>query len=676
MSFNTFKLAVAKQFSKMAQGPLFVTDVSGDELWETYLSSFPDGSNPIYRTRTEHDCSCCRQFIKNIGKVVTINNGTLSSIWDIEDAGIDPAYAVVAAAMSARVKSAKVSNVYRHYERSVGTDKNFEQLVDGQKAWEHFYVTLPRTIVVDKHKIPSLQGKLDESHAVLVRSLLTISMNSIDTVLELIAQNSLYRGHEHVHLLESFKKCKQEALKSTHDLELFAWEYVAENASNGSSAVCGMRNTVIGTLLVDLSKGEELGQAVSSFEAKVAPTNYKRPTALVTPAMVAAAKKKIEELGLIGSLSRRYATIDDIKINDIVFASREARKTIEKDVFDTLAVKAAPLKNFDKVEDVTIEKFLSDILPNASSVEVMVKNTQVGNLMSLVAPVDPTAPSMFKWGNAFSWSYQGDVADSMKERVKKAGGNVEGELCCRLAWDYNDDLDFHMVEPAGNQVYFALRRQLSPNGGMLDVDANGVDGIVPDPVENIFYRSISSMRDGDYELNVNNYRARQGGVGFQVEIDLNGAVTPLEYDKRLRTNEKVAVATITKRGSHVTVKPELPEANRSKQVWGIATQTFVPVKVIMLSPNHWESSGSGVGNKHYLFILEGCKNDGTARGFYNEFLKPELDQHRKVIEMVGSKMKTEESEQQLSGVGFSSTQKGSLTCRVSGSFNRVINITF
>lgn len=74
MQFSSFKQAVAKQFSKMAQGPLFVTDVSGDELWETYLSSFPDGSNPIYRTRTEHDCSCCRQFIKNIGKAVAIKD--------------------------------------------------------------------------------------------------------------------------------------------------------------------------------------------------------------------------------------------------------------------------------------------------------------------------------------------------------------------------------------------------------------------------------------------------------------------------------------------------------------------------------------------------------------------------------------------------------------------------
>lgn len=64
------------------------------------------------------------------------------------------------------------------------------------------------------------------------------------------------------------------------------------------------------------------------------------------------------------------------------------------------------------------------------------------------------------------------------------------------------------------------------------------------------------------------------------------------------------------------------------------------------------------------------------RGFYNEFLRSDLDQHRKVIEMVGARMKNEESERQLSGLGFSSTQRNSLLCRVSGSFARIIKILF
>ena len=80
MNFNVFKSAVATQFAKMAKSPLFVTDTTGDDLWATYLAAFPEGTNPIYRERTEHDCSCCRQFIRNIGNVVTIQDGKLVSI--------------------------------------------------------------------------------------------------------------------------------------------------------------------------------------------------------------------------------------------------------------------------------------------------------------------------------------------------------------------------------------------------------------------------------------------------------------------------------------------------------------------------------------------------------------------------------------------------------------------
>ena len=58
------------------------------------------------------------------------------------------------------------------------------------------------------------------------------------------------------------------------------------------------------------------------------------------------------------------------------------------------------------------------------------------------------------------------------------------------------------------------------------------------------------------------------------------------------------------------------------------------------------------------------------------FLVEDLSQHRKVIEMVGSKMKTDLSDRQLSGLGFSSTQRNSLLCRVKGSFSRVIKILF
>jgi hypothetical protein len=94
----------------------------------------------------------------------------------------------------------------------------------------------------------------------------------------------------------------------------------------------------------------------------------------------------------------------------------------------------------------------------------------------------------------------------------------------------------------------------------------------------------------------------------------------------------------------------------------------------MNSPNYWD--GNGIGNKHYFFMIDGCVNDGSARGFYNEFLKQELDQHRKVFEVVGGKLKIENTNNQLSGLGFSTTKRDSVLCRITGKFTRLIKIVF
>lgn len=60
MEFRHIKDAVAVQFGKMAKHELFCTGVEKDDLGATYLASFPAGTNPLFRKRTEHDCSCCQ----------------------------------------------------------------------------------------------------------------------------------------------------------------------------------------------------------------------------------------------------------------------------------------------------------------------------------------------------------------------------------------------------------------------------------------------------------------------------------------------------------------------------------------------------------------------------------------------------------------------------------------
>ena len=668
MMFKQFNVAVGKQFQSMITTGLYRANVDKDKLWETYLSSFPKGSNPIYKTRTEHDCSCCRHFVRTMGAVVTIVGNELVTIWD---GAVGGAYQAVSGAMAELVRGAGVENIFLHNERTAGTAASRQLLEDKTvKTWDHFFLNLPKEVVTKGEDIGPKLNEARTTHDVMLRGLEDITAESVDEVLELIAQNSLYRGEENTFALNGFRALQREfcGLRTKREKDLFAWLRIKEAAS-----VSRIRNTAIGTLLTDLSNGVDLDAAVASFESKVAPMNYKRPTALITKAMIKKAQEKIEEIGFATALERRYATLEDITVNNILFADRQTRKAMN--VFDRLAGGVAEdPKKLAKVEEIGVEDFLTKILPGAASLEIMVENRHSANLVSLVAPVDPTAPTMFKWPNNFSWSYTGDLADSIKERVKRAGGRIDAYLRCSLSWFNFDDLDLHLIEPGDNEIYYA--NKVSRSGGQLDVDMHAGHGTTRGAVENIFYPQRSQMAEGTYTLFVHNFCRRETvDVGFDAEIESEGTLHSFSHVKAVPDQERITVAKF--RYSHrngVEIVRSLPPAQSSKTVWNIQTHTFRKVNVVMLSPNCWD--GRAVGNRHYFFMLDGCRNEGVARGFYNEFLTESLSPHRKVFEAVGAKMKTEESDRQLSGLGFSSTQRNHLLCRVTGSFSRSLKVNF
>lgn len=665
--FNEIRAAVNAQLTKMVAfgNPMLQTVECKEELWDTYLKSFPEGLNPMYRERTTHDCNCCKAFIRQIGNIVTYDkNGKLVTIWDVQ-AGV---YQPVVDAMATLVRSKAVDTIYLHEASAVGTEYNFD-LNDGQK-WEHFYVKLPSQLSRNKDQIPSILGAARNDYGVLKRSLDEITDEAIDMVLELIEANSLYRGAEFKGIVVKLKDLKTKINQSGALKETLLWKTSQE--LKGASAI---RNTVIGTLLVDLSEGKDLEGAVAAFESKVAPQNYKRSSTLITQAMVKSAQEKIDELGLQESLPRRYAVTEDLTVNNVLFADRDAKNLMSGGIMDVLAssVKAATAKQTASTVEIEIAKFMSDVLPTAETMEVMMNNGQMGNLVSLIAPIHSNAPNMLKWNNNFSWSYAGEVTDSIRERVKAAGGKVDGDVRASLSWFNFDDLDLSIAEPSGNRVYFGNRGSKSADGGQLDVDENAGSGRTRTPVENIVYADRFKMRKGEYRVVVHNYAKRENiDVGFEVELDVLGTLFNIVYDKPVRDGERITVATIVSDGKGgITVKGNIPSTATSKDVWGIQTNQWVKVEMMMHSPNHWD--GNDVGNKHYFFMLEGCKNPESSRGFYNEFLSSELKDHRKVFEVLGSKMRVEPSDNQLSGLGFSSTLRNELLVKVN---NRTYMVKF
>jgi hypothetical protein len=670
--FIEFREAVKKQFEYMAKHNLYRVNIDKDLLWEMYLTSFPNGTNPLYKERTTHDCQACKHFIRNVGAIVSIIDGKIVTIWDIE---AKDEYELVAKAMAEFVRSVKIDNEFLTTEKTLGVVSNLQCLGEGNfKKWDHFCVSIPPKYVKNGKDIGPILSMARSTYDVFLRALKEIKTEEVETVLELIAQNSLYRGEEYKSNLTGFLKAKKEFAKIKNkmalDQELFAW-------SQGPllpPAISRIRSTAIGKLLVDLSEGADFESTILSFEAMMSPVNYKRPTALVSKAMIQKAKEKIEELGFTSALERRYANVNDITVNNLLFVDRSTKK--EMGIFDKLEEKVPQnAKKLSGLEEITIEAFIENILPKVDSIQILLENSQANNLVSLIAPVDPESKSMFKWPNNFSWSYIGEVTDSIKEKVKAAGGNVTGYLRCSLAWHNFDDLDIHLTEPLGEEIYFAHRNSHSSLGS-LDVDMNAGGSSSRTPVENIVHSNKTRVQEGLYKLRVHNYSKRETiDVGFEAEIEFNGNIYNFAYPQAVKNGEYITVAEFKFTHKHgVELIKSLPTQVISRPLWGIPTQTFHKVRAIMLSPNYWDEHK--VGNKHYFFMLEGCINEGQARGFFNEFLVDELTPHRKVFEQVGAHMKTENSDQQLSGLGFSSTQHSSLICQVKGTFSRILKINF
>lgn len=684
MEFIEFKEALQRNFVEMTKDAthLFEIDVDKDELWNTYLNSFPAGTNELYRERTWHDCSCCRHFIKNIGNAVVIKDGQVHTIWDL--ALNDTTYQPVCSALAAFVKAHSVTDIWISKEKKVGTDFNYEDMNGKMHKWDHFYLELPDKFVDRSGRsIGDIKGGFRDTRNVFKRSLDEITMDALDTILELINSNTLYKGEEWKTVLSEFRRYKKEydKLESDAAKELYTWE----NSVKAGIAIGRIRNHSIGTLLINVSEDMDLDLAVKKYEQIVAPSNYKRPKAIFTKKMLEDAKKTISELGYMDSLQRRFANLDDITVNNILFSNKDAAKRIggADDIFGEMEKEVAVNpKKFSKVEEISANDFIEKVLPTAKEVEAFVENKHDKNFVSMIAPCIPNAKTMFKWNNGLSWAYTGNITDSdMKQNVKAAGGNVEGVLRFSIQWNEdgrdNCDLDAHCIEPNRNEIYFGNCRKpdSSALGGQLDVDIMNPGGNVA--VENITWANKSKMKSGTYKFFVHQYSG-SARKGFRAEIEFDGEIHSFDYKKSMRDDEEVEVAEVTlDNNGNFVIKENLSgsSAITSREVWGVNTNQFVPVSVISYSPNYFDEQ-EGIGHRHLFFMLNGCVNPEEPNGYYNEFLKNELAEHKRVFEALGAKCHVEDADDQLSGIGFSMTKRAELIVKVKGATERIMKIKF
>ncbi len=638
--FNKFADTVNTKFEAMSSSKqLFRVNISAEELIALYQDSFPEGENDIYLERRTHDCTICNKFIRDIGNTVTINDDlTLDTIWNTD--GLEYPYDVVAKSLHDNLISMPVVDIFLHNEPRVGKQSSVQLLESGStKTWNHFYAEIP----ADRYErdMPTKLSKARSRAGANLRSLKEISTTAVSDVIDLIQSNSIYRGEEHLSRLLAFKE--MQTSYNSNQSDTFTWTTFRDEGS-------AIRNSVIGSLLVDLTDGVDIESAVKSFENRVAPSNYQRPKAVVTKGMIEKAIKTIDKLGVRDSLPRRHAVSSDVSINDVLFADRGTKLSdvdpllVATGVSQNQEISKKSLKN---ATEITMDKFLSDILPASSKISIGVSGSINANKVSISAPVNIDAPSILKWDNNFSWSYVGNVADSdITTNVQAAGGKTDGAMRFSLQWNENGkdvtDLDIHCVEKSGVHIYHGAKKS-THTGGELDIDITNPKGVA---VENIVWPRLV---DGTYEMYIHDYSGSRLKDKFNCELLIGDTKFTYEYSGSM-PSRTVNIATVTIKNGVASVNHELvPTSETDGKV------ELVPVSLIMLSPNHWGNNNSG--NKHFMFMTDGNTSTEHFRGFYNEYLKSSLSEDRKAFDLLSSKMMVEPTPDGLTGFGFSSTSK-------------------
>ncbi len=640
--FQPFSKAVHARFVEMSKGELFTVNVS--ELFDKYLSFFPEGTNPMFRTRTEYDCQCCKTFVRRLGKVVAIKDGQIITVWD--DLGHLPQpFDIVAMRMSKLIRSAPIKTVFRTKERKYGVEHNYD--LKTNQRYEHFH-----GVVADKHFAldpETKRGAKDAIFHVFRRGLLELRAKDFDDVIDLIESNGLYKGEEFKPAIVGFRAL----LKAYHadvDKDTFVWE-------NIDNKHAGFRSTAIGTLFIDLAEGQDFDASVASYERKVAGDSYKRPAGVFTQKQLEAAVQTMADLGIGGAIYRRYAKLSDVSVNDMLFVDNAARSKMKDGLtllLESSVKKTAPDEK--KATPIKAEDFIKDVLPKAKSLQLHLENRHAGNFVSLTGADGPER--IFKWNNPFAWSYIGDVADSVKQRVKAAGGNINAKLRISLSWFNTDDLDLHAMTPDLGHISFMNKQNI------LDVDMNA-HTYVRNPVENL---AFNTLHTGVYDIWVHQYRRRETtDIGFAIEVECAGVLHQYSYAKALSPDTRINCFKLTmKNGAldKIVVDDRLVGGSASQEKWGVKTEALVPVVAVMHSPNHW--GDDHVGAKHTIFALENCRNPDPTRGIYNDYLRSDLDKHRKVFEVLGAKTKCAFTEDQVSGVGFTAARGETVTIVVDG----------
>ncbi|MNL91059.1 hypothetical protein D3C81_07870 [compost metagenome] len=660
-NYELFELSVATRLNELLKKEgvkLYKTNSKG--LYDAYLGGIPQEHKQFYT------CNSCRLFIEKFGGLVVLDKNLKmrSAFWDLDKT---PEFFKASVTwMLDIISESTITGVFVAEKAQIGIPVNYDQ--EGVK-WTHFSAKVPLTLVNKSRSMTHRQVMAEkaEEFTMLIKALEKYSLKVVNDTLAIVESGELFRQDKCLEKAKWFKEVKQGYDKQkTATKRNYLWSVVA----NAPAHFCHINSSVYGTLLSDVNEGLSFEGIKRSFEAKM--ETYMRSQKGPSANQIYEAEKKIVDLGLADSLVRRYANYEEIpeflwKKRGVV-AAKEPKKG---GVFGHIQPreKVDPVVSSDLAlpsKLITWEKFKNTILPSAEKVELLTDNPN--RFMALITEGVEGSENILQWDNPFSWYYHKGIDGEVKKRVEAAGGRYENnKIRCSLIWEGLTDLDLHCITPTGEHIYYDRGSRKDTYGGYLDIDMNGVDRNSEHPVENM--RWASKAAEGKYVFYVNNYNenVNHSGTPFKAELEIGGAVFTF-IGKPLKHKEKIVVFEFYYEEGKI---PTIVGATQSNS-WEVPMGQFVEVEGITKSPNMWgENTITHVG-EHVFFLIKDCKDlsEGLGRGFFNETLKSELTQYRRVLEAYTAQTPIEGVEEASAcGVGYSKDSEWNVTLKVTSNGN-------
>lgn len=390
------QFAMANYEAHVVEGtPVFRVMLKKGDLFDAYLAGLPE------QYRQQMNCSCCRGFLNRFGGMVRLSAepetfGKPESVFWRDSTENDmpsdeqPIFKASIDAMRALVEGAAIE---RHFLSSAQTLGTFEL-----GGFEHFAVRNRQIFIHGTKEAHEIIADEVQSHSNMSKFIGETDAKLINSVLTYFQHDAQLKAQEkwlgHMEWLAGFKK-QRDALPQE---QRRAWIWL--NVATQSPGRVDIKNSPLGTFIKNVKGGDSYEVAKAKFLKMVDGINYMRPTAAPKAGNIARAETIFEKMELAPSLERRFLTHEELR-GKVWVPPTAAAAEPKKELFGHLKPRDAKPTTPDlpKINggNITLQKFLQDVLPKAKELQFAGSDMQGYQIAGYTTAVHADAKPILMW---------------------------------------------------------------------------------------------------------------------------------------------------------------------------------------------------------------------------------------------------------------------------------------